>query len=199
LLLGDGHIQKRSLTGPLALARARFMYGQSSVRIQHFNYFNHILELFKPYLSKDFKLKTRSFVDKRTNNSYSSVNFATLSLPCFNYYKNLFYNSDNLKIVPSNIQELLTPRGLAYWIMDDGSLQNKGLHLNTYGFTNQEVLNLKFTLENLFGENTLKCSIHKHKKGNRVYIWGESMDVIRHNISKFMHKNMLYKINSDYN
>jgi len=71
-----------------------------------------------------------------------------LSLPCFNYYKNLYYNSDNLKIVPSNIQDLLTPRGLAYWIQFDGSIQNKGLHLNTYGFTNQGVLNLKFTLEN---------------------------------------------------
>ena len=177
------------------------MYGQSSVRVQHINYFKHVLELFKPYLSKDFKLKTRSFVDKRANNSYGSVNFATLSLPCFNYYKNLFYNSDGAssskKIVPSNIQDLLTPRGLAYWIMDDGSLQNKGLHLNTYGFTNQDVLNLKNSLENMFGENTLKCSIHKHKKGDRIYIWGESMDVIRHNINKFMHKNMLYKINSD--
>jgi len=196
LLLGDGHIQKRSLTG-----NSRFIYGQSSLRIQHFNYFNHVLELFKPYLSKEFKLKTRSFVDKRTNNSYSSVNFATLSLPCFNYYKNLFYNSDGLKIVPSNIQDLLTPRGLAYWIMDDGSIQNKGLHLNTYGFTNQDILNLKYFLplrgEKMFGENTLKCSIHKHKKGDRIYIWGESMDVIRHNINKFMHKNMLYKINSD--
>lgn len=85
------------------------MYGQSSLRIQHINYFNHVLELFKPYLSKDFELKTKSFVDKSTKNSYSSVNFATLSLPCFNYYKNLFYNSDNLKIVTSNIQDLLTP------------------------------------------------------------------------------------------
>ena len=119
-----------------------------------------------------------------------------------------------LKIVPSNIQDLLTPRGLAYWIMDDGSLQNKGLHLNTYGFTNQDVLKLKITLENMFlpplplgvapypkgwggAENTLKCSIHKHKKGFRIYIWGESMVVIRHNLSKFMHKNMLYKINFD--
>ena len=54
----------------------------------------------------------------------------------------------------------------------DGSLQNKGLHLNTYGFTDQDVLLLKSTLENIFGENTLKCSIHKHKKGNRIYIWG---------------------------
>ena len=153
LLLGDGHIQKRALTG-----NSRFMYGQSSLRIQHINYFNHVLELFKPYLSKDFKLKTKSFVDKRTNNSYSSVNFATLSLPCFNYYKNLFYNSDNLKIVPSNIQELLTPKGLAYWIMDDGSIQNKGLHLNTYGFSKEEVEILKTTLENLFAnEAILKC------------------------------------------
>ena len=192
LLLGDGHIQRRSLTG-----NSRFMYGQSSLRIQHLNYFNHVLELFKPYLSKEFKLKTKSFIDIRTNKSYSSVNFATLSLPCFNYYKDLFYNSDFLKIVPKNIQNILTPRGLAYWIMDDGSLQNKGLHLNTYGFTHQDVLLLKSTLENMFGENTLKCSIHKHKKGERIYIWGESMDTIRHNISKFMHTNMLYKINPD--
>lgn len=40
----------------------------------------------------------------------------------------MFYNSDNLKIVPMIIENLLTPRALAYWIMDDGSLQNKGLH-----------------------------------------------------------------------
>ena len=190
LLLGDGHIQKRSING-----NSRFIYGQSSLRLHHLNYFNHVFELFKPYLSKDFNPKKRSFTDKRSNKKYSSVQFATLSLPCFNYYKDLFYNSNYLKIVPSNIQNLLSPRGLAYWIMDDGSLQNKGLHLNTYGFSNQDVLKLKFILENLFGENTLKCSIHKHKKGERIYIWGESMGVVRHNISKFMHKNMLYKIN----
>ena len=189
LLLGDGHIQKRSING-----NSRFIYGQSSLRLHHLNYFNHVFELFKPYLSKDFNPKKISFTDKRSNKKYSSVQFATLSLPCFNYYKELFYN-ENKKIVPSNIQNLLSPRGLAYWIMDDGSLQNKGLHLNTYGFSNQDVLKLKSTLENMFGENTLKCSIHKHKKGERIYIWGESMGVVRHNISKFMHKNMLYKIN----
>jgi len=36
------------------------MYSQSSLRIQHLNYFNHVLELFKLYLSKDFKLKINS-------------------------------------------------------------------------------------------------------------------------------------------
>jgi len=168
LLLGDGHIHRRSLNG-----NSRFIYGQSSLRKHHFNYFNHVFELFQPYLSEDFIIKERSFKDKRTNNKYGSVNFATLSLPCFNLYRNLFYNSENIKIVPSNIHKLLTPRGLAYWIMDDGSLQNKGLHLNTYNFTNEEVLILKRTLENMFLDicnNALKCSIHKHSKGPRIYV-----------------------------
>lgn len=191
ILLGDGHVQKRSLNG-----NSRFMYGQSSLRIHHLNYFKHVLNLFKPYLSETFKLKEKTFKDNRTNNTYKSVNFATLSLPCFNQYKSLFYKN-NKKIVPINIQELLTPIGLAYWIMDDGSIQNKGLHLNTYAFNSEDVLKLKSTLENLFGNNSLKCSIHKHKKGNRIYIFGESMDIFRNNISVHMHEDMLYKLNSN--
>ena len=172
------------------------MYGQSSLRIHHLNYFKHVLNLFKPYLSETFKLKEKTFKDNRTNNTYKSVNFATLSLPCFNQYKSLFYKN-NKKIVPINIQELLTPIGLAYWIMDDGSIQNKGLHLNTYAFNSEDVLKLKSTLENMFGNNSLKCSIHKHKKGNRIYIFGESMDIFRNNISVHMHEDMLYKLNSN--
>ena len=191
ILLGDGHVQKRSLNG-----NSRFMYGQSSLRIHHLNYFKHVLNLFKPYLSETFKLKEKTFKDNRTNNTYKSVNFSTLSLPCFNQYKSLFYKN-NKKIVPINIQELLTPIGLAYWIMDDGSIQNKGLHLNTYAFNSEDVLKLKSTLENMFGNNSLKCSIHKHKKGNRIYIFGESMDIFRNNISVHMHEDMLYKLNSN--
>jgi len=63
--------------------------------------------------------------------------------------------------------------------MDDGSIQNKGLHLNVYGFTLIEVIKLKSTLENLFvplnfdrnrGAAIIKCSIHNHKKGYIIYI-----------------------------
>ena len=194
LLLGDGHIQRRSING-----NSRFCYGQSSLRKHHFNYFKYIFELFKPYLSKDYQFKEASFTDKRTHIKYSSVNFATLSLPCFNYYRSIFYDSNNKpsKIVPSYIKDLLTPIGLAYWIMDDGSIQNKGLHLNTYGFTTEDTLSLKITLENMFGENSMKCSIHKHKKGNRIYIWEESMECLRKNITQFMHKDMIYKLSNN--
>lgn len=36
-----------------------------------------------------------------------------MQLPCFNEYKNLFY-ALNVKKVPDNIYDFLTPRGLAY-------------------------------------------------------------------------------------
>ena len=34
--------------------------------------------------------------------------------------------------------------------MDDGDIQKKGLYLNTYGFTPEDTLCLKITLENIF-------------------------------------------------
>lgn len=48
-----------------------------------------------------------------------SMYFRTLAMPCLNYYHELFYK-DNVKIIPRNLEELLTARGLAYFIMDDG-------------------------------------------------------------------------------
>ena len=40
-------------------------------------------------------------------------------MPCLNFYHELFYK-DNIKVIPINLEKLLTARGLAYWIMDDG-------------------------------------------------------------------------------
>jgi hypothetical protein len=49
-----------------------------------------------------------------------------MQLPCFNVFREMFYMS-NVKVVPNNIYDLLTPKGLAFWIMDDGSRQGDGL------------------------------------------------------------------------
>lgn len=106
LLLGDGHLQRRH-------TNSRFIFAQSSLREHHSSYFWHVYSLFSPFLSKEFQAKPRTFLDKRTNKTYGSIAFATLTLPCFNKYKDLFYNS-NQKIVPNNISQLLTPIGLAY-------------------------------------------------------------------------------------
>jgi hypothetical protein len=58
--------------------------------------------------------------------------------------------------------------------MDDGSLQNKGLHFYTYGFTSQDILNLKFTLENMFGEKYFEMFNPQTTKKDKK-IWVESM------------------------
>jgi hypothetical protein len=50
-----------------------------------------------------------------------------MQLPCFNEFRIMFYLL-NVKIV-SNIYELLTPRGLAFWIIDDGSRHGDRLHI----------------------------------------------------------------------
>jgi len=127
--------------------------------------------------------------------TYRSIHFSILSLPSFEYYKILFYTIENEKIVPLNIDQLLTPRGLAYWIMDNGYLKNKGLHLNTYNYSYENIILLKNTLENLFQPYFLvKCSIHNHKKGYRIYIWEESMILLIKHIYPFMYKDMLYKL-----
>jgi len=62
--------------------------------------------------------------------------------------------------------------------MINGFYSKKGLHLNTYGFTHEDIyiLILKKSLEDMFGFKTLNCSIHKHNKGEIIYVCKESME-----------------------
>ena len=89
--MGDGHIQNRSKSG-----NSRFIYAQSSLRDNHLNYFYSVYQLFKPFISTNFKIKPRSFVEKRNNKTYGFISFATLTLFCFTYYNNLFYNTNKI-------------------------------------------------------------------------------------------------------
>jgi hypothetical protein len=113
-----------------------------------------------------------------------------MALPCFNIYRENFYPSGN-KIVPHNINELLTPIGLAHWIMDDGSKQGKGLHLNSYSFSSECIDRLVNHLQIKFG---LKCSIHLKESKPRIFIWTESMDLLRYHVQSYMHSSMMYKL-----
>ena len=63
------------------------------------------------------KVLTRT--NKISNKVTQSIYFWTLTLPCLNYYHELFYNKKK-KSIPSNIGELLTEKGLAFWLMGDG-------------------------------------------------------------------------------
>lgn len=163
----------------------------------HLPYFNHVLELFKKYMTDDYKPYTNEI--KKGDTKYESILFATMSLPAFNHYYDLFYINKK-KIVPYNIYDILTERGMAYWYMDDGSIQNDGVHFNVYGYDKEGVNRLLETLEKKF---KLRCSIHiKEERGAnaslppkyRIYIWKESMPLFKSYVGKYIEKSMLYKL-----
>jgi hypothetical protein len=57
-------------------------------------------------------------LDSRTGKVYKSIHFKTLRFSCLNEYHELFYENKT-KVVPQNIENLLTPRGVAHLIMGD--------------------------------------------------------------------------------
>jgi hypothetical protein len=107
-ILGDMSVEKPKSK---IKSNARLQFKQSTINKI---YIEHLYSLFKEYCGSEPKIMS-SFdnrVDK--NKIYSSIKFQTLSLPCFNKYKELFYNSEGIKIIPKELVNLLTPVGLAY-------------------------------------------------------------------------------------
>ena len=87
------------------------VYAQTAVA--HKEYFDYVLSFFLPFCVKNYKPLSRLIKDNRTKKTYSAISFTTMQLPCFNKYRDLFYEL-KVKRVPDNIYELLTPRGLAF-------------------------------------------------------------------------------------
>ena len=101
-----------------------------------------------------------------------------------------------VKIVKLNlIKDHLTPIGLTYWIMDDGSLQNdkKTLIIHTQSYTEKEVNLLSFELNKKF-ELDSKVIIHK-KKYWVIKIPSNYFEKLLKLIKPYIHPSMNYKIN----
>nr|YP_007476113.1 hypothetical protein H915_mgp33 [Cantharellus cibarius]AGE93534.1 hypothetical protein [Cantharellus cibarius] len=162
-MLGDLSAEKRNDN-----SNTRLQFKQTTLNEP---YINHLYSLFKNYCGS--KPKIMSKFDSRPDKmkEYSSIKFQTLSLPCFNKYRNIFYNSDGIKIIPYKLEEYLTIRGLSYWIMDDGYKSNKAFYISTESFTLSEHVLLVQIFKTKFG---LDCSYHKHTNGYRIYIYSTS-------------------------
>jgi hypothetical protein len=134
-----------SLREDFTNSRLRFEQG-----FIHEAYILHLYDLFKDYCSSSPKKSDRK-PDSRTGKVYSRISFNTYSLPCFNYYYELFY-VNGVKRIPLNIGELLTPLGLAYWAMEDGCKSRNNFNLNTDSFSLNEVeLLIKVLKSNFVG------------------------------------------------
>ena len=98
----------------------------------HAPYLQYLYELLSSLTLSAPKVIIRK-PDKRTGIAYQSITFKTRAMPELNYYHDLFYPGK--KVVPLNIHEHLTPRALAFWIMDDGGknpYNQTFLHTNSF-------------------------------------------------------------------
>lgn len=131
VLLGDAYLSR-----PKPSHNTKLVFDQSNSL--HKEYLLHLYDVFEPLTNMKPKITNRK-ADPRTGKIYNSIKFSTLSLPCLNYYYELFYPNGK-KIIPNNIEELLTARSLAYLIMDDGGKSYYGQTIiHTRSYTKLEV------------------------------------------------------------
>ena len=178
LILGDSWLEKQKIN-------ARLRFEQSHLRTEFFFDVFKFISIYSPNLPK-----LRERFDKRTQKIYQTWHFSTLSLPYFTKYFDLFY-VNNKKCIPSNIENRLNSRALAYWIMCDGYKYNRGVALatNNFSLTDNELLinalnknfNFNFKLINDHGQPT-------------IYIPFENVTNLQILVIPFMHSSLLYKI-----
>ena len=85
---------------------------------KHKEYLYHLFNLFKDYTFQD-EPYIRYEIRKDLIKSFS---FRTFTHPTFNSIWELYMKNGEKRIESNLIRNYLSPIGLAYWIMDDGSL-----------------------------------------------------------------------------
>lgn len=176
ILLGDAHLEKPS--------RLKVEQGDN-----HRAYIEHLFEVFRNFIQAPGVRPRVVRIGERLHTNWC---FQTIHHPSFLFYIHQFYKDK--KRVPPIISRLLTPRALAYWFMDDGSMkskQSKGVILNTQGFSYAEVSILCEVLKVKF---QLSCWPRKQPREQwQIYISGHSYERLRELIFLFLIPEMQYK------
>lgn len=179
-ILGDGKLEL-----PPRGINARFGFTQGEVNKDYFISVCNSL-----FMISSTKYRENTYIDKRTGQTYKSLNFWTKSLPMLTELYHLFY-FNKVKRVPSDLS-LLTPLALAHWIMQDGSRGTcRGLYICTDSFSFTDVQRLSNYLTETYN---IRCSIHKAGSKHRIYILAKSVQTVRDLVLVHMHSSMLYKL-----
>ena len=161
IILADGFLERGKLTYNTRL-RVDHTYPEQK------SYILLLHNIFAPLIATEPKIVVRK-ADSRTGKIYKSISVSTLRFPCLNKYHELFYR-DKKKVIPSNIQDVLTPRGLAHLIMGDGFFHGNGgvVILCTESFTSEEQEFLITALDAKFG---IKATLNKRISSSGLESW----------------------------
>lgn len=154
----------------------------------HISYILHLYGLFEPYT--DSPVRTIDTYNKKTNTHHTQVGFKTASLPLFLVYHKMFYTDEKskryIKIVPSNIEDLMSPIVLAHLIMGDGNLKPKDkiIRIYTNSFSKQDVERLGQAITNKLG--IVAKAVHDRNGQYMLTISRDQLEAVRSLILPYM-------------
>lgn len=184
-LLGDGHLETQN-QGRTYRLKIEHSIGQKE-------YLEWLYRVFQDWVHTPPSVRTRTVTFRGETKAYKRIGFATLSTGSLRFYAQQFY-ADGKKVVPRPIRRWLTPRALAIWYMDDGSIksnQHKTVLLNTQSFRGQDLKRLQQVLEQRYG---IKTTVREQKDGNQLYLTAETVEIFLHLIQPFMIPSMQCKL-----
>lgn len=164
-------------------------------------YFDHKCKVLSNILSNNIHKEPR--YDKRLKKYLPCYHAKTLTHPLFTKIYNILY-INNVKTVTKEWLSYVTPRGLAYWFMDDGT-SSGSLYTMSFSLEENELLQ-----EWLLNTYNIKTSIHKYKGYNKesdkklihgtldfyysLFILKESREIFKNLIKPYVVPSMEYKL-----
>lgn len=192
-LLGDGHISYHPVNKTLINGRLEFTFAAKILHYVNYLKFNVLAPI---CTSSSPTPWSNPKLDGKEPTQYW---FSTKRLPAItNLYLSWYKEIDGkfIKILPFNIEELLTSIALAHWIMGDGYFTDGSVKICTDNFTKGEVLRL---IEILYVKYDIKASINKRTNPGgaikwRIRISKLSMDKLISVARPYFIPEMLYKL-----
>jgi len=182
VILGDGHLETQN--------KGRTYRLKIEQSVKHKDYVGHLFQIFKDWVNAPPKSRLRT---GKGGTKTEMLGFQTYSHSAFRFYAGQFY-AHGKKQIPKLINKWLTPRALAYWFMDDGSVKwrlSRAVILNTQGYREDEVKKLTLLLKAKFG---LEAGMRKQKEGFQICIYGKSLEKFVKLVGPHLIKEMWYKI-----
>lgn len=192
-LLGDGHLRYDPINKPNINGRLEFTF---SADIRH--YVDYLkFDVLSPICTKSPPTGWPNIVQSKESKKVTQYWFSSKRMSLISDLHRLWYKSVDgkyVKVLPKNLENMLTPRAIAHWIMGDGYFSGSVL-ICTDNFTKDEVSQLIDTLDRKF---FLKAYLRERKLKDRsvwrIYISKSSLDDLKKLILPFFIPEMLYKL-----
>ncbi|OGZ10694.1 MAG: hypothetical protein A3D65_05590 [Candidatus Lloydbacteria bacterium RIFCSPHIGHO2_02_FULL_50_13] len=184
-LLGDARLECRSLgIRDAKTARFRVHHGEKQAEYVQWKY-----DMLKNFVSAPPRAITR--LDRKRNIFETSWYFHTKSTKKLGMLHDWFYTNNGVKQLPQQLEEVLSPRMLAVWYMDDGSYTGASCTLNTHALRNDEQHRVMEMFMDSFG---IMCTLVKDRRQHKIRIGARGIQRFLDIVAPHVIPSMTYKI-----